>query len=99
MINPFKKVFSSKKNEESNIIKEETSYTPNLNKEELFSRDTNFFDRDFKRSYDENSEINHIKYQIQILNSKIDAISAKLDNLIMRLSYLENLINSLFYRR
>jgi len=40
-----------------------------------------------------------IQYILQVINSKIDTLLAKVDNLSLRLSNLEQIIYNFFYRR
>ncbi|MEM0379448.1 MAG: hypothetical protein QW038_00715 [Nanopusillaceae archaeon] len=90
MISFFKKIKSNKKDKKTEIFDEEQHNVSNLPKREPYD----IFGE--SRSFDKTEE--NLIYQLQILNSKIDTLLAKVDNLIMRINYLENLINSIFRR-
>ncbi|MEM4511343.1 MAG: hypothetical protein QXD25_00835 [Nanopusillaceae archaeon] len=94
MIGFFKRFLSKKKSETLNkesYALSEVSKVPQIEKVS--------FDKYYEKDYEKEEEIGNLKYQIQIINSKLDTLLAKMDNITMRINYLENLINSILYYR
>ncbi|MEM4818820.1 MAG: hypothetical protein QXQ91_00670 [Nanopusillaceae archaeon] len=92
MISFFKKFLSKKKSETLN----RESYTlPEFSK--ISQSEKTSFDKYYEKNYEKEEEIDSLRYQIQIINSKLDTLLAKIDNITIKINYLENLINSILY--
>lgn len=92
MISFFKKFLSKKKNE---TLNREFYTLPEFSK--ISQSEKTPFDKYYEKNYEKEEEIDSLRYQIQIINSKLDTLLAKIDNITIKINYLENLINSILY--